>query len=144
MWAEIFKRWVDLAFWWMPRGDRKPDAEKTQTGGASGARTQAASEKATPDKPGPARQEARSASESPTAATPAEPAPTPGKADEDLTVIKGIGPATQDALYALGIRTLADLANADVASLTEKLKATQPTMTEGRVRAWTKAAKEKA
>jgi predicted flap endonuclease-1-like 5' DNA nuclease len=62
-----------------------------------------------------------------------EPAP------DDLTVIKGIGPAVQKKLHALGIKTFHDLAAADPATLTKQLKGRQP-ISQALVRDWTKAA----
>jgi predicted flap endonuclease-1-like 5' DNA nuclease len=62
---------------------------------------------------------------------------------DDLTQIKGIGPAMQNRLRALGITTFADLAAADPDQLMAKLKGSQP-LSLGRVRHWTEAARERA
>jgi predicted flap endonuclease-1-like 5' DNA nuclease len=59
---------------------------------------------------------------------------------DDLTVIKGIGPAVQNKLRALGITTFADLAAADPDRLMEELKGSQP-LTATRVRGWTEDAR---
>jgi Pathogenicity locus len=45
---------------------------------------------------------------------------------DDLTAIKGIGPAIQEKLRALGIATFSDLARADPKALTERFKGTPP------------------
>jgi predicted flap endonuclease-1-like 5' DNA nuclease len=62
---------------------------------------------------------------------------------DDLTVIKGIGPAVQNKLRALGITTFADLAAADPDQLMARLKGSQP-LSRGRVRHWTEAARQRA
>jgi predicted flap endonuclease-1-like 5' DNA nuclease len=62
---------------------------------------------------------------------------------DDLTVIKGIGPAVQNKLRALGISTFADLAAADPDELMKQLKGSQP-LSRGRVRHWTEAARQRA
>jgi predicted flap endonuclease-1-like 5' DNA nuclease len=62
---------------------------------------------------------------------------------DDLTVIKGIGPAVQNKLRALGITTFADLAAANPDKLMEQLKGSQP-LSRGRVHHWTEAARERA
>ena len=62
---------------------------------------------------------------------------------DDLTEIKGIGPAMQNRLRALGITTFADLAAADPNQLMAQLKGAQP-LSLGRVRQWTEAARQRA
>ncbi|MGH6897759.1 MAG: helix-hairpin-helix domain-containing protein, partial [Geminicoccaceae bacterium] len=61
---------------------------------------------------------------------------------DDLTVIKGIGPAVQNKLRALGITTFADLAAADPDAILKQLKGSQP-LTKARVRGWTEAARQR-
>ena len=83
----------------------------------------------------------------------ARPAPKPAPAQpektvappvpDDLTVIKGIGPAVQNKLRALGITTFADLAAADPDTILRGLKGSQP-LTMGKGQAWTVAARERA
>ena len=58
-------------------------------------------------------------------------------------MIKGIGPAVQNKLRALGITTFADLAAADPDAILRGLKGSQP-LTKGKVHAWTEAARERA
>ena len=72
-----------------------------------------------------------------------EPEVTRQVVSDDLTVIKGIGPAIQEKLRALGIATFSDLARADPKALTERLKGAQP-ISEARVRGWTEAARQRA
>jgi predicted flap endonuclease-1-like 5' DNA nuclease len=112
MWNEIFKRWIDLLFWWVPKDEAKPPEE---------AKERAPS----------ATQQSR------------EPEVARQVVSDDLTVIKGIGPALQQKLRALGIATFSDLARADPKALTERLKGAQP-IPEARVRGWTEAARQRA
>ena len=62
---------------------------------------------------------------------------------DDLTVIKGIGPALQNRLRALGITTFADLAAANPDKLMAQLKGAQP-LSRARVQHWTEAARARA
>ena len=66
----------------------------------------------------------------------------PEEAD-DLTVIKGIGPAVQTKLRSFGIASLAELAASDPEALAAKLRASQPISTT-RVEGWIKAAGDRA
>jgi predicted flap endonuclease-1-like 5' DNA nuclease len=105
-------------------------------------------------KPGPAQAAPAAKSGASRAAEPsARPAakPSPGQPEkpvappvpDDLTVIKGIGPAVQNKLRGLGITTFADLAAADPDAILRGLKGSQP-LTKGKVQAWTEAARERA
>jgi predicted flap endonuclease-1-like 5' DNA nuclease len=113
MWNEIFKRWIDLLFWWAPKGEAKPPEE--------------------------AKERAPSAAEQ---SADREPELGQQAVSDDLTVIKGIGPAIQEKLRALGIATFSDLAGADPKALTERLKGAQP-ISEAQVRGWTEAARKR-
>jgi predicted flap endonuclease-1-like 5' DNA nuclease len=64
------------------------------------------------------------------------------KVSDDLTVIRGIGPAIQEKLRALGIATFNELAMADPKELTERLKGPPP-ISEAQVRAWIEAARKR-
>jgi predicted flap endonuclease-1-like 5' DNA nuclease len=141
MWEVFYRRWFDLAFWWLPKKERPPQEEK-----AAPARA--------PRPEGAARPDARAAPARPESAAPApgpEPAarsaapkkPVAPPVPDDLTVIKGIGPAVQNKLRGLGITTFADLAAADPDAILRQLKGSQP-LTRGRVQAWTEAARERA
>ena len=112
MWDEIFKRWIDVLFWWVPKDEAKPPEETKEHA------------------PSATRQSRE---------------PDVGRqvVSDDLTVIKGIGPAIQEKLRALGIATFSDLARADPKALTERLKGPQP-ISEARVRGWTEAARQRA
>lgn len=146
MWDVFLRRWIDLIFWWVPRkeepakgaeqapGERPPEPAIRSDTAAGAQRGQR-----------PADAERRRASEPETRpAAKAKPekavaAPVP----DDLTEIKGIGPAMQNKLRALGITTFADLAAADPDQLIAKLKGSQP-LSRGRVQHWTEAARERA
>jgi predicted flap endonuclease-1-like 5' DNA nuclease len=140
MWEVLYKRWLDLAFWWLPR---KEAPSRDAGAGPSRAPQQEGA-------PGPG---ARAESERPVAAPAPEPAggsaaaqpekPVAPPVPDDLTVIKGIGPAVQNKLRGLGISTFADLAAADPDAVLRQLKGSQP-LTRGRVQAWTEAARERA
>jgi large subunit ribosomal protein L21 len=113
MWDELFKRWIELLFWWAPRHEARPpdkaeERAPTVTGQSAGHEAQGAQQ----------------------------------AVSDDLTVIKGIGPALQKKLRALGIVTFSDLARADPKSLAERLKGSQP-ISEARVRGWTEAARKR-
>ena len=114
MWNEIFKCWIDLLFWWVPKDEAKP-----------------------PEK---ARKRAPSATKESAGREPEVPRQV---VSDDLTVIKGIGPAIQKKLRALGIATFSDLGRADPKALTERLKRAQP-ISEARVRGWIEAARQRA
>ena len=68
--------------------------------------------------------------------------PVAAPVPDDLTEIKGIGPAMQNKLRALGITTFADLAAADPDQLMARLKGSQP-LSLVRVRHWTEAARQR-
>jgi predicted flap endonuclease-1-like 5' DNA nuclease len=116
MWDQMLKRWIDLLFWWLPSG-----------GTEKGSRSSAAKQHA-------GQASKRAAGDTGTAKA---------QAPDDLTVLKGIGPAVQEKLRSLGIKTFRDLASADPDKLTEQLKGKQP-ISKVKVRAWTKAAREQA
>lgn len=112
MWEQIVKRWLELVFWWIPRDDRTPAQNEEALA--------------------PSKAERR-----------VDPAPETAskRVAQDLTVIKGVGPAVQKKLKGLNILTFNDLADADPDALTEKLKGSQP-ISVTQVRAWTEAARE--
>jgi len=89
----------------------------------------------------PAR-EAPAAAPSPAASPGPSPGPAKAREADDLTELKGIGPAVQEKLNALGITSFADLAQADADRVTAELKGSQP-ISEARVKAWIEAAAER-
>jgi predicted flap endonuclease-1-like 5' DNA nuclease len=121
MWDDIFKRWIDLLFWWVPRTEETLP-ERADDGSA------VASEQGASRVPEEAvEQQVPTAEEA---------------ARDDLTVIKGIGPAVQRKLRSLGIATFRDLATADADDLAEHLKGSQP-VSKARVHGWIKVARER-
>jgi predicted flap endonuclease-1-like 5' DNA nuclease len=123
MWDQTFKRWIDLVYWWLPKHKAKQTAPQARTSAPK------ASEPGVHRTPKQAKQAGAGQAASATA-------------PDDLTVIKGIGPAVQKKLHALGIRTFDDLAAADPAKLAEQLKGRQP-VSPAAVRGWTKAANQR-
>ena len=89
----------------------------------------------------PTKHEEPFAPSEPEPAVASTPEPAPERVADDLTVIKGIGPAVQKKLQGLDILTFGDLAAADPDALTEKLKASQP-ISVNRVQTWTEAARD--
>lgn len=120
--TDFLKRWMELFFWWVPREAPKPESSS------------AAAPAATDQEAGPAQ--SPEPSEPPPPTEPAQP--------DDLTVLKGIGPAIQDKLHAFGIRTFRDLAAADAEALTEQLKSAQTVISQNRVEEWIASARERA
>ena len=119
MWPVPWKRWLEFCSGWLPTTDRPQEEAEvvtlTQPLDGPGA---AATETSEPEQGG-------------------EAPPT-----DDLTQLKGIGPALQKKLAARQIRTFAELAAADAGRLTESLKASQP-VSSGAVERWIAAAQER-
>jgi len=121
MWNDLVRRWMKLAFWWVP-GNQEPQAPS---------QTRTPPPQATPQPPESAR---------PSRAPESSGTPKSASSGGDLTGIKGIGPAMQTRLTELGITTKADLAAAEPATLTKQLKAGRAVVSESKVRAWIEAA----
>jgi predicted flap endonuclease-1-like 5' DNA nuclease len=120
MWEEFFRRWVNFMFWWWPRShEGQPRGPET---------TEPATQE---ESPRPSSEEAGKQA----VASRHETVP------DDLTVIKGIGPATQERLRSLGIRTFEDLATATPDDLAARLKSGQP-VAKSQVRRWVDAARK--
>lgn len=124
MLTDLFKRWMDMALWWLP----KEQSETARRG-------------ETPTQPAAARKPTRQ----PTPETTVERVePERIVERDDLTAIKGIGPAMQEKLQSFGIGSFRELATADAAQLTEKIKATQAVVSKARVEEWIAAARERS
>lgn len=160
MWSDLFKRWLDMVTWWMPRGsrdsddpgtgpshdssrsrapsgseaDQKPNAGSPATGAAETSRADSTKSSSGQQAESPAAAEA---------SAPAGNAAGSSDADDDLTSIKGIGPAIKERLHDNGIRSFRDLANADAAKLTSQLKE-QTAISEKRVQGWIDEARKHA
>jgi predicted flap endonuclease-1-like 5' DNA nuclease len=153
MWEVFYRRWLDLLFWWVPR--KEETSPRRDEGGQPRKPEEvrpSASARTAPDRPAasarPAAERPAAQPSQPNARPTAQPAAQPEKTvappvPDDLTVIKGIGPAVQNKLRALGITTFADLAAADPDRLLAQLKGSQP-LTMTRVRDWTEAARQRA
>jgi predicted flap endonuclease-1-like 5' DNA nuclease len=141
-----------MLLWWVPRkkepppgggqGRREREPAPVSRSAEPGARSQSVQRPAQA-KGGASRSAEPRARLSPKPA-PAKPEkPVAAPVPDDLTEIKGIGPAMQNKLRALGITTFADLAAADPDQLMARLKGSQP-LSLGRVRHWTEAARQRA
>ena len=117
-WLKFWRQWM---FWWLPGGDEPEKDKPTEDQNQQATRTASETDAADVD---------AAASWRP---APGEPAGAKPETD-DLTEIKGIGPAIARKLDGLGIKTFADLAEADPEDLANKL-ASRP-VTAARVREW--------
>jgi predicted flap endonuclease-1-like 5' DNA nuclease len=119
--GRYLQRWIDLLFWWVPwTEETRPETAKESTPGAS----------------------AQDASRVPEEVVEQQVPTAEEVVPDDLTVIKGIGPAVQGKLRSLGITTFRDLATANPDDLAEQLKGSQP-VSKARVHGWIKAARER-
>ena len=124
MWNDLMRRWMELAFWWLPGqgNDQAPSSAQARKSRPAAGRDAGAPE--------------------PEAAPAQEPTPAPAEASGDLKGIKGIGPAMQKRLAGLGITGRSALARADADALTEQLKAGKAVISRAQVERWIKAAGE--
>ena len=139
MWNNLMRRWMEMATWWLPKAEDDRSSESVAPSEPTETPTPPASEPepAPATNPEPATEPAPEPA-APEAATHAEPeAPT---ASDDLTAIRGIGPAMQKRLVAMGIRTHADLAAADAETLTERLKADKAVVSHAQIERWIESA----
>jgi predicted flap endonuclease-1-like 5' DNA nuclease len=141
MFEQWYNFWRDWMFWWLPGGDapegKQPDKQpekpaQAETKPKAAAKTGGGQ---TADAPAPAagKSSAGAASGSSTA---------PAGGSDDLTAIKGIGPAIQRKLAAVGVESFADLAAADASDLAQKI-GSRPVTAE-RVRAWIAEARKRS
>ncbi|MCK8516906.1 DUF4332 domain-containing protein [Methylonatrum kenyense] len=117
MWSDFVKRWMDMAFWWLPDSDRQ--------GRDSASRSQAT----------PTREPPKPRSPEP-AVTTEEVAEEVAADGDDLTAIKGVGPAMAEKLRHMGITTFSDLAAVDPEALTADLKRQRVVISVDRVKGW--------
>jgi predicted flap endonuclease-1-like 5' DNA nuclease len=119
--GRYLQRWIDLLFWWVPwTEETRLETAKESTPGAS----------------------AQDASRVPEEVVEQQVPTAEEVVPDDLTVIKGIGPAVQGKLRSLGITTFRDLATANPDDVAEQLKGSQP-VSKARVHGWIKAARER-
>ncbi len=125
-WLKFWRQWM---CWWLPGGDEpekdKPAQDQNQQTTSTPSETEAADVDAAATW--------RSA--------PGEPAVAKPQPD-DLTAIRGIGPAIARKLDALGVRSFSDLAKADPGDLAAKI-ASRP-VTASRVQEWVTEAKKRS
>ena len=141
MTQDFLKRWLDLLFWWVPggssrhsEGGERPAGARDPAGGAT---------------PPPAQASGRASAQKP-AAAPEAPKPEPPKQEpakpataedtdapaDDLTRIRGIGPAMAARLHEMGISTFDQLAGADSKALTQALRDKSVVISEKKVETW--------
>ena len=132
MWNDLMRRWMELAFWWVP-GSREETDHPGSESQTPTPRPQATPK--APTAPEPAPTDAAESASQPEAAASATPRVGPA-----LTQIKGIGPAMVQRLGDVGIHSAAELAGADAATLTEQLKAGGAVVSQERVAGWIAAA----
>lgn len=125
-WLNYWRRWM---FWWLPGGDTSEETTSRGTG------TQASK---------PKQPSSETAADGGTAAQAPASAGASGdrQGADDLTAIKGIGPAIARKLEAEGVRTFADLAAADPEQIAARLDS-RPVTAE-RVRSWAAEARKRA
>lgn len=152
MGPDLFKRWMDMLFWWLPRDGASSGTAQRPGGNADTAQTAreqpAATDQTTEAPPeAPPETAPETPAESPQE-TPPEAPPEPSKAAavdddavDDLTAIKGVGPAMAARLHAMGIRTFEELAAADVKAITRQLRDQSVVISEKKVEAWVAAAR---
>lgn len=142
MWSDMMKRWMSIWFWWLPRNTEnaghsedsrrdtpEPSDESRQASTPTSAEPEEVRQPETPSQPAAATDRQKQAD--PTAAT------------DDLTVIKGIGPAMREKLRDMGIASFADLSNADPDELTNRLKTGGAVISGERVRTWIREARDR-
>lgn len=161
MWNDLIRRWLDLAFWWLPGqggSERERPAERPAERRESP--QQASRPTPTPERPAadpaprPQAEPAPQAGGQPEPKPEPEPTPAPARpaaapaqgssGPDDLTSIKGIGAAMQQRLNAHGIRSFADLAAADADWLLQQLKEDKAVISRARVEEWIRAAAERS
>jgi predicted flap endonuclease-1-like 5' DNA nuclease len=120
MWDDLFKRWIDLLFWWLPRNEEGPPEKEEEGAGVT----------------------KHSAGRGPEQGVEQQVEAVKEVIPDDLTVIEGIGPSVQEKLRSLGIMTFEDLARADPDRLVNQLKTLLP-VSKARVRGWTEVARER-
>lgn len=153
MGPELFKRWMDMLFWWLPRdsnrseGQQSPGAQREHQGTSSAGGSAASRETQTPgtgEQAAAAGNTAGAATGQPEAASQpqASSSVTDSEAVDDLTTIKGVGPAMAARLQEMGIRTFEDLAAADIKAVTRQLREQSVVISEKKVEGWVQAARK--
>ena len=157
MWNNLMRRWMEMAMWWLPKADDDRSSGNAAPSTPTDTPTRPASVPEADAEPAPApapepepepepeptpepEPEPAKGQESEAPTTPEAPAGEPDTTSDDLTAIRGIGPAMQKRLVAMGIRTRADLAAADVDTLTERLKTDKAVVSRDRIKRWIETA----
>ena len=137
MWDRWFRQWLNAFFWWLPRKDRDEESPPRQEGRSEQEERRPPAAEAREEPAGQEEQPRPAAEVAP------EPATSPQAGPDDLTVIKGLGPAMQRKLEAAGISSFKQLAEADAQALTDELKPSQRTITREKVEEWIEEARKR-
>lgn len=136
MYADWIKKWLDWMYWWLPSMGDSSD-EKTPESTAS--RPTSASPEPTPAPTAPVTETSGGAGPEAAAEQQAEAVKS---GYDDLTAIKGVGPAMQNKLNGLGITSFEQLAHTDPQTLADQLNVR--TIKADRIREWAAEAKRLA
>lgn len=142
---DLFRRWLDMLFWWLPSSGSANQDSAT----GHNAEKQAPSKQATSTQSRPTSQptgggSAASATvQTDGGSTEADTtgAPSKDRAADDLTAIKGIGPAMAGRLRDMGIETFDDLAGTNIKEITRRLREQSVVISEKKVEGWVQAAR---
>jgi len=137
---DLFRRWLDMLFWWLPSsGSANQDSNTAPNTPRSTATTQSSGTNETAGAGSASRSEAKTSgdeAESAVTATPKAERPA-----DDLTAIKGIGPAMAGRLRDMGIETFDDLAATNIKDITRRLREQSVVISEKKVEGWVQAAR---
>lgn len=122
MLADIYRRWLDLCCRCLPKAKGGQESDATTDRPRSSADRSSSNDETIEGKNDGSLQDS---------------------AADDLTAIKGVGPATVTKLRDAGITSFADLAASDPDELARRLGASQP-ISAKRVKSWIEAAQERA
>lgn len=137
---DLFRRWLDMLFWWLPSsGSANQDSNTAQNTPRQTATTQSSATSQSAGTGGASSADARPSgdeAESAVSATPKAERPA-----DDLTAIKGIGPAMAGRLRDMGIETFDDLAATNIKDITRRLREHSVVISEKKVEGWVQAAR---
>ena len=162
MWNDLMRRWMELAFWWVPgqkdsNGNSRDSAPEPTASQPNPPEQPGSSPQPKPEpEPEPKPEPEPVPEPDPAPTSHPEPKPMPEESQSnpsaeattaaagagvDLTDIKGVGPAMAKRLEKLGISSVLELADADATSLTEQLKADGAVVSEAKVAGWIDSAR---
>lgn len=131
MLSDFVKRWMDMVFWWLPDTDKNPRKSSARQ------QTKPAQEPPKPRTPEPKPSTPESKHRTPEPAVATDELAEEVAADgDDLTAIKGVGPAMAEKLRHMGINRFSELAAVDPEALTADLKKQRVVISIDRVKGW--------